>query len=116
MPRGVVYGDGIWRRPPTPAAIVPLAGREDELLPLADLADLAVGCGFAPVAVHEAGREEWDDFESGYSACYARWLATHEPDDPQAEQVRAAAARQRSAYLGGYRGVMGFGYLQLLAV
>ncbi|GAA1908567.1 SAM-dependent methyltransferase [Lapillicoccus jejuensis] len=118
VPRGapVVYADGIWRRPPTPAAVAPLAGREDELLPLADLAELAVACGFGVVGVHEADQGEWDDFESGYTACYARWLASHEPDDPQADRVREAAARQRTGYLSGYRGVMGFGYLQLLAV
>jgi SAM-dependent methyltransferase len=118
VPRGgrVVYGDGIWSRGPTPAAIAPLAGREDEFVPLGELAGLAVAAGFAPLVVHEAGLDEWDVFESGYAAAYARWLTEHDPDDPEADEVRALAERQRAAYFSGYRGVLGFGYLELLAV
>ena len=118
VPRGsrVVYGEGIWSRPPTTEAVAPLAGRLDELVPLAQLVDLAATQGFMPLAVHEASMDEWDEFESGFSACYARWLAEHGPDHPDAAEVRARAARQRAAYLGGYRGILGMAYLALLAV
>ena len=118
VPRGgrVVYGDGIWSRPPTRAAIAPLAGRDDEFVTLGEVADLAVAAGFAPLAVHEASLDEWDVFESGYAAGYARWLAEHDADDPDAGEVRALAERQRAAYFSGYRGVLGLGYLELLAV
>jgi cyclopropane fatty-acyl-phospholipid synthase-like methyltransferase len=112
----VIYGDGIWSRPPTAAATAPLAGRDDEFLPLGAVVDLAVAAGFAPLAVHEAGLEEWDVFESGYAAAYARWLATHDADHPDAAEVRELAERQRTAYFSGYRGVLGLGYLELLAV
>ena len=112
----VIYGDGIWSRPPTPAATAPLAGRDDEFLTLGGVVDLAVAAGFAPLAVHEASLEEWDVFESGYAAGYARWLASHDSDDPDAAQVRELAERQRTAYFSGYRGVLGLGYLELLAV
>ncbi len=112
----VVYGDGIWSRPPTPAAIAPLAGRDDEFLTLGEVVDLAVAAGFAPLAVHEASLEEWDVFESGYAAAYARWLAEHDADDRDADEVRELADRQRAAYFSGYRGVLGLGYLELLAV
>lgn len=112
----VVYGEGIWSRPPTLAAAAPLAGRLDEFVSLAELVDLAVAQGFMPVEVHEASPDEWDEFESGYSACDATWLAEHGPDHPDAGEVRDRAARQRAAYFGGYRGVMGMGYLALLAV
>lgn len=112
----VVYGEGIWSRPPTPTAVAPLAGRLDELVPLAELVELAVAHGFMPIAVHEANADEWDEFESGYSACYARWLDDHGPDDPDAAEVRERAARQRTGYLGGYRGIMGMAYLALIAV
>lgn len=67
------------------------------------------------MAVHEATIDEWDEFESGYSTCYATWLAAHDPDDPDADEVRARARRQRDGYLHGYRGIMGMAYLQLLA-
>lgn len=118
VPRGgrVVYGDGVWSRPPTPAATAPLAGRDDEFQSLGHVADLAVAAGFAPVGVHEASQDEWDVFESGYAAAYARWLADHDADDPEAAEVRELAERQRAAYFGGYRGVLGLGYLELLAV
>ncbi len=118
VPRGgrVVYGDGIWSRPPTPAAVAPLAGRDDEFRTLGEVAQLAVDAGFAPLAVHEASLDEWDVFESGYAAGYARWLAEHDTDDPEADEVRELAERQRAAYFSGYRGILGLGYLELLAV
>jgi SAM-dependent methyltransferase len=112
----VVYGDGIWSQPPTAAAIAALAGREDEFVTLGEVADLAVAAGFAPLAVHEASLDEWDVFESGYAAAYTRWLAGHRTDDPEADEVRGLAERQRAAYFSGYRGILGLGYLELVAV
>jgi SAM-dependent methyltransferase len=112
----VVYGEGAWSSPPTPEAVQPLSGRVDELVSLGELLELAAGHGFLPLAVHEANQDEWDEFESGYSACYAHWLAEHGLDHPHAGEVRARAAHQRAAYYGGYRGVMGMAYLALVAV
>lgn len=112
----VVYGEGIWSRPPTPEAVAPLSGRVDELATLPELVEIAVVHGFAPVAVHEACLDEWDVFESGYAAGWAAWLAGHDPDHLDAAEVRERAARQRAGYLGGYRGIHGMAYLELLAV
>jgi cyclopropane fatty-acyl-phospholipid synthase-like methyltransferase len=112
----LVYGDGIWTRPPTAEAIAPLAGRDDEFRTIGEVAELAADAGFAPLAVHEASLDEWDVFESGYAAAYARWLASHGSDDPGAAEVRELAERQRAAYFSGYRGILGLGYLELLAV
>ena len=52
------------------------------------------------VDVDEATLEEWDAFEEGFTA-------TLPPD---------RAATQRASYHQGYRSVLGFAYLQLLAV
>lgn len=112
----VVYGEAIWTTPPTAEAVAPLAGRFDEYVPLADLVDIATICRFAPMAFHEADLDEWDTFESGFGACYARWLADHDPQHPDTREVRQRAQRQQAAYLRGYRGVLGMGYLELLAV
>ncbi len=112
----VVYGEAVWTRSPTSEATAPLSGRADEFVSVADLVDLTVRSGFAPVGVAEATPEEWDDFESGFTARYARWLATHEEAHPDAATVRSRAARQRDAYLRGYRGVLGMAYLRLVAV
>lgn len=118
VPRGgrVLYGEAVWSRPPTPAAVAPLAGRPDEFVALPDLVELAVGHGFAPVAVHEATLDEWDEFETGFTARYARWLAGHASDHPDADEVRERAARQRAGYFRGYRDVLGLAYLGLVAV
>ncbi|HEY2326789.1 MAG TPA: methyltransferase domain-containing protein [Gaiellaceae bacterium] len=118
VPRGarVIYGEGIWSRPPTQAAVEPLSGRFDELVPLPELVELAVAHGFMPVAVQEASIDEWDEFESGFTARYAKWLAKHGPDHEDAAEIRARFERQRAAYLHGYRGILGMAYLCLLAV
>jgi len=118
LPRGgrLVYGEGIWSQPPTPAATAPLSGRDDEYVALGALVHIAESHGFAVVAAHEATLDEWDVFESGFTARWARWLAEHDPDDPEAEEVRVLAARQHASYFGGYRGILGLAYLELLAV
>lgn len=112
----VVYGEGIWSRPPTAEAVAPLSGRLDELVSIAELVELAVANGFMPMAVHEANLDEWDEFESGYSACYARWLADNGSAHPDAAEVHALAAQQRASYFGGYRRTLGLAYLALIAV
>ena len=112
----VLYGEGVWTRSPTPAATAPLSGREDEFVALPDLVDLALEHGFAAVAVQEASQDEWDAFESGFTARFASWLADHGSDHPDADEVRARARAQRDAYFRGYRGILGLAYLQLLAV
>jgi SAM-dependent methyltransferase len=112
----LVYGDAIWTRSPTPAATAPLSGRDDEFATLAELVDLTTGHGFAVAGAREATLDEWDEFESGFNAGRATWLATHPDDHAGAAEVREQGARQRHSYLHGYRGVLGMAYLQLLAV
>lgn len=112
----VLYGECIWSRPPTPQAIAALSGREDEHLPVAELIELAVEHGFALEHVQEASQQEWDVFESGHSARCTRWLATHDADHPDRDEVSRRAARQRADYVDGYRGILGFVYLGLIAV
>ncbi|MGH3025146.1 MAG: SAM-dependent methyltransferase [Gaiellaceae bacterium] len=111
----VVYGEGIWSAPPTRAASAPLGGRLDELEFLPDFVEVALGAGFSPLAVHEASLAEWDQFESGCNACYARWLLEHGHDHPDAAEVREMSRRARDGYLRGYRGILGLAYLELVA-
>lgn len=112
----VVYGEGIWSTKPTEAAVAVLSGRLDEFVFLPDFVDLAWKAGFAVVSVHEANQDEWDTFESGYTARYAEWLAVNEPSHPEYECILKKTCRQRDAYFRGYRGVLGMAYLCLLAV
>ncbi|WP_151081841.1 SAM-dependent methyltransferase [Nocardioides cynanchi] len=118
LPRGgrLVYGEGIWSRPPTAAATAPLAGRHDEYVDLGTLTRLATDHGFAVLGAGEATLDEWDEFEGGFTAGYARWLLDHPDDHPDADEVRGLAARQRAAYFQGYRGVLGLAYLRLVAL
>ena len=100
VPRGgrVIYGDGIWSRPPTRAAIAPLAGRDDEFRPLGEVAELARRRASRR---WPCTRRRWTSGTSsspGYAAGYARWLAEHDTDDPEADEVRELAERQRAAY------------------
>jgi SAM-dependent methyltransferase len=110
----VVYGDGIWSSPPTAAAMEHLGGSPDEFGTLADVVDAALDAGFRVLAVGEASQQEWDAFESGYSAGYERWLLDN-PEDPDADDIRARAAQHRRAYLRGYRGILGHSFLELIA-
>lgn len=112
----VVYADGIWSRSPTPLAIGALGGRHDEFVTLADLVELAEASGFVAAGVREATLDEWDEFESGYTARFSSWLSAHGTQHPDAPEVSARADRQRRGYLRGYRGVLGMAYLQLVAV
>ena len=118
LPRGgrLVYGEGIWSAPPTPAATAPLSGRDDEYVTLGRLVSIAESLGFGVMAAHEASLDEWDAFESGFAAGWVRWLADHAPDDPAAVEVSSRLERQHAAYLGGYRGVLGLAYLHLVAL
>ena len=77
LPRGgrSTDGEGIWSAPPTAGDVEPLSGRIDEYVPLAQLVPLAESHGFGVMAAHEASLDEWDTFESGFTACWVRWLA-----------------------------------------
>jgi cyclopropane fatty-acyl-phospholipid synthase-like methyltransferase len=110
-----VYGEGIWTAAPTADAVAPLAGRVDEFVFLPELLDIVRECGFVVMRTHQATLDEWDAFESGYTARYARWLAENPAAHPEAPAVRERMRAQGNAYFRGYRGVLGMAYFELLA-
>ena len=112
----VIYGEAIWTATPTPKATAPLGGRADEYVFLPDLLDIARDKGFAVMQVHQATLDEWDAFESGYTARYARWLARNPTDHPDVRSVREKLETQRDAYFRGYRGTLGMAYLAMFAI
>jgi hypothetical protein len=107
-------GEGIWEHPATPRALAALDARPDDFTTVAGLVDLCLDCGYRPLAVATATLDEWDAFESRYCAGRERWLA-QSPDDPNADDVRAEIDTHRNGWLHGYRGILGFAYLTLLA-
>ena len=110
----VLVGDGIWSVPPTDAALAALDAAPDDFLTFAALVDAAMTAGFRVLAAEEADRDEWDDFESRWCAGRERWLLAN-PAAPETDEVRAAVDRHRAGWLHGYRGVLGFAYLTLVA-
>ena len=64
----------------------------------------------------EADLDEWDAFESGFTARSGPWLADAPRRPPGRRGGRGRRAPSGAAYLEGYRGVLGFAYLRLLAV
>jgi SAM-dependent methyltransferase len=110
----VLIGDGIWRCPPTDAALQALEATADDFLSLAAIVDAAIASGYRLLGISEVNDDEWDDFESGWCAGYERWLLAN-PAHPEAPAARERVDDHRTRWLHGYRGVLGFAYLTLVA-
>jgi cyclopropane fatty-acyl-phospholipid synthase-like methyltransferase len=113
----VVLGEGFWQRTPTTAELAAMwpDATAGEHLDLAQLVQVAVDAGFRPVWTETADLGEWEEFESGYQADAEEWLAAH-GDHPLAAETRERLDGHRSAWLRGYRGVLGLAYLTLVPV
>ncbi len=98
----LVFADGFWERPPGADA-----RRLFGDLPVFDgLLQVARGAGLTVSHADRSTQEEWDAFE-------ATWRAGLEAaEDPL---VRLAAVERERDYRDGYRGVLGFAWLVLVA-
>ncbi|MFI5493227.1 SAM-dependent methyltransferase [Actinoplanes sp. NPDC051859] len=99
----LLFADAIYRTTPSDE-VRALFG---DLPDLATMAQSAVAAGFRPLHIAESTLAEWDDFESDWRAGIER-LGT--------PAARAFADQRRADYLGGYRDVVGFGWLILTPV
>ncbi|MFC3994390.1 SAM-dependent methyltransferase [Nocardiopsis sediminis] len=112
----VLIGEGFWQRRPSAAelaAMWPDASADDHL-GLGALVDLAIGEGFRPLAIDPVTDAEWDAFESAYLADFEHRALALGPG-PEAGRLRKRADDHRNAWLRGYRGVLSFAYLTLVA-
>jgi Methyltransferase domain len=109
----LLLGEGFWEQAPTEARLRAMPIPRDQYVALPDLVDLALGNGYRLLSVSRAGLDEWDDFESRHGLGWVRWLVAN-ADSPHAAQVAADADAHRTAWLRGWREVMGFAYLTLL--
>ena len=110
----LLFGAEFWERPPTPERLADMwpGITADDCTDLAGLADAAAAGGFRPLRIETATRGEWEEFESGLAAEREEWLLAN-PGHAEAAAVRDQLDRQRSIWLRGHRGVMGFAYLTL---
>ena len=108
-PQGLLlFGDGCWERPPTPAA----AAMFSEVLPLTKVVSVARDAGWRVMHLSTASQHEWDDFESRHRAGSELSLRA-ETDTTVRDRARSALDARLSEYLDIYRGVLGFAYLVL---
>ena len=105
----LLFGDGFWKRDPSPAA-VEIFG--EAVVDLGGLVRLAHASGWDVVHLSEADQHEWDDFESTWRLGRHRWLAEHR-SDARATALRETLRTSLLEYLDVYRGVLGFAYLVL---
>jgi SAM-dependent methyltransferase len=105
----LLFGDGGWAVPPTPAALEIIG---PGILPLARLPEEGRAAGWKVTHMSTASLPEWDDFESSFRAGRQDWLLTR-ASDPRAAEVREWLGTREREYLQGYRGVLGFAYLIL---
>jgi SAM-dependent methyltransferase len=109
-----VFAECFWIREPTEdeLAIIPMP--RDQYGSLADLVDLAHEHGFRLLALSESSTDEWDHFQFQHALAWERWLLAN-PDSPDAPEVRAKSDAERTGYLRGWRGVLGYVHLTLVA-
>ncbi|NJQ05052.1 SAM-dependent methyltransferase [Streptomyces lonarensis] len=103
----VVVGEGFWERQPDAAALTALGCGPDAYDDLPGTVRRVTDAGWVPVYGHVSTAEEWDDYEWSWTGSLARWALDH-PDHPSAAEAAATAREHRDAWLGGYRGTLGF--------
>lgn len=110
----LLFGAEFWERPPTAERLAHMwpGISTDDCTDLAGLVDAAIAAGFRPLRIETATAGEWEEFESGLAAEAEEWLLRH-AEHPEADAVRADLDTQRTIWLRGHRGVMGFAYLTL---
>jgi SAM-dependent methyltransferase len=108
----LLLGEGFWEREPTLAQLAAMPIPLQQYRSLPDLVDLALEHGYRLLALSQASLDEWDEFESRHALGWERWLLAN-PDSPHADEIRTRADAHRSAWLRGWRGVLGFAYLTL---
>lgn len=105
----LLFGDGYWASPPSPAATA-IFGETIPSLP--QLLEACRAAGWRVIHMSTADQREWDDFESTFRAGRQEWLLAH-GDDPRAPEVRDWLDARERQYVEAYRGILGFAYLVL---
>lgn len=110
----VLLGDGIWDVPPTDAALQALGATPDEFPAVAGLVTLCREHGWEVAHGHVSTLEEWDEYEWSWTGSLTDWALSEGCDAADRDVALTAARDHRDAWLGGYRGVLGFASLVLV--
>jgi len=104
----VLLGDGIWDVPPGPRALAALEAAADDFPDAAGLLSAAREQGLEPSYGHLSTQGEWDEYEWSWTGALIQWALTEAATAPEREELLQVAAEHRTAWLEGYRGVLGF--------
>ncbi|MFI8435025.1 SAM-dependent methyltransferase [Streptomyces sp. NPDC079020] len=111
----VLFGDGIWLREPTPAALDGIGAEPGDFGSLLELIRLAESAGLRALQVTVADEREWDVFESNGPIGRGQRWALENPGHPLYDEVMAEVDARRTGYYGGYRSQFSLAYLVLSA-
>lgn len=103
----LLVGECFWEQPPSAGALAALGASADDYRDLAGTVDALRSAGWEPLTGHVSSLAEWDAYEWSWTGSLTRW-ALQNPDDPSSGEVLELAAQHREAWLGGYRGTLGF--------
>ena len=101
----LVIGEPYWRRWPLPEAYQPDAGEDFETL--SGVVQRIEAGGLEPVLMIDASLDDWDRYETQHWLAADAWVRAH-PSDPDADEIRSRAARQRERYLRHERELLGW--------
>jgi len=104
----VLWGEGYWRRKPPAAYLKALGAKESDLGTHAGNIAAGEGIGLVPLYARTASEAEWDEYEWRYSRAVEDFLAIN-PDDPDADAMRARIRDWRRGFLNWGRDTLGFG-------
>jgi SAM-dependent methyltransferase len=111
----VLFGEGFWRREPSPDFLEALGGTADELADYAGLISTCIASGFTPIYTLVSSDEDWDRYEWSLIR-NGELYAARNPSVPGVEGLLdwVRHSRDRFVTLGG-RETFGFCLLLLMA-
>lgn len=107
-----LFGEGFWRKRPSPDYLTALGAREDDFGTRAQNTAAATARGLVLIAEEIAEGEGFDAYELGWCSSIERHAGEH-PSDPDAAEMLAIAASRRQLYERFGRDELGFS-VQLL--
>lgn len=103
----VIFGEGYWRKKPTPAYLQVLGSTGTEFGTIDENIAAAHKVGLVPVREELAGPAEFSAYELGWCKGLEKF-ATEHPDDPDAAEMRTTATNRRTAYQKWGRDELGY--------